>query len=248
VAPVFAKAAPATLTLLAAVALALLLLSPAPSLHVTRAQGPAVRQQGSSPPFTALEDDYRRLRVGPFLAKITSPPLSYCIDATTSGPVNLAANAAAVTAAFETWDSELSLNLFQAASPITDCTGAAGKVQWASLGPGVVGQASLTFGTPDFSTKTIPITGFTIALNKDVPNWAVSAASGNYGVRDVLTHEAGHVLGLDDLNALKDMCLSMFRAAFTSDPRMQTPGHGDKLGAHAIYGGTPTPTDPACTS
>lgn len=61
-------------------------------------------------------------------------------------------------------------------------------------------------------------------------------------------HEAGHALGLDDLNPLTDMCLTMFRAAFTSDTRMQTLGLGDKLGAHAIYGGSPTGTDPTCSS
>ena len=245
--------------LLGAAAAALLFLAPAHGglPEAARSQGPALRQERDPPPlFTALEDDYRRLRVGPFLAKIGGPPLTYCIDTSQPGPVDLATNASAVIAAFETWDGELTAggadqtNLFEPAnsSDLTDCTSALGKVRWASLGPGVVGQASLVFDDPDFGTKTIPVTGFTISLNEDLTNWDVNAGGGKYGVKDAITHEAGHVLGLDGLNPLKDMCLTMFRAAFTTDTRMQTLGLGDKLGAHAIYGGTPTDTASTCAS
>lgn len=214
--------------------------------ELTRAQ--SHQQVGGTPTFNALEDDYRRLRVGPFFAKIQGT-LTYCVDKPT-GPVDLGHNQDAVKQAFETWDNELGNNLFKPAKEdaITDCTGAAGMVGWGSLGPGVVGQTTFVFGSPDFSTKTIPVTGFVITLNSDIADWAVDAGGGKYGVKDVIIHEAGHVLGLDDLNPLTDMCLTMFRAAFTSDKRMQTLGLGDKLGAHAIYGGTPTDTAPECES
>ena len=214
---------------------------------VTRYQGGGVNLGSNSPPpFDATEDDFIRLRIRPFLAEITST-ITYCVVA--GGPIDLTSGPglAAVNAAFATWDTELGLNLFQPAGTIIDCGGAAGVVQWGSLGSRAVGQAGLQFGAANFATRTAPVTGFTITLNSDF-SWAIGAQANMYDVQSVLTHEAGHPLGLDDLKPIKDLCLTMFGSAFLNDIRERTLGHGDKLGAHAIYGGVATGTAASCTA
>jgi hypothetical protein len=214
-----------------------------------------VSQGGNSPPpFDTSEADFELLRVGPHYPKITST-ITYCVLVQAEDPVSLPANEVAVKAAFSTWDDEVDdVALFNAASPITDCdeggprgSAATGVVQWGSLAAGIAGLTELDFGSPDFSAGTVPIARFTITLSSDLTNWSVSAGAGDYGIQDVVTHEVGHVVGLDDLRSIKDLCLTMFGGASTSDTRQQTLAVGDKLGAHAIYGGTATTTvETAC--
>lgn len=84
-----------------------------------------------------------------------------------------------------------------------------------------------------------------ITLNTDFA-WAIGAQLGKYDVQRVVTHEAGHPVGLDDLNALKDFFLTMYRAASTNNIDRQTLGCGDQLGVKAIYPALGNPPASAC--
>ena len=138
---------------------------------------------------------------------------------------------AAAEAAFAAWDDEVLDTLF-AANP-TSCDTAVSEVTAAGLGPGIVGQAQVVDG--EFVSPTaFKLKQFRITLNSDLA-WAIGAAANKYDVQSVLAHEAGHPVGLDDLNPPKDFFLTMFARASTESIIRRDLGCGDERGVKAIY-------------
>ncbi|HXG36758.1 MAG TPA: hypothetical protein VNL15_07300 [Dehalococcoidia bacterium] len=224
-------------------------------------QGPEEKQ--GPPPFDDTENDFRRLRIGPYSVKIDtgiSGGLSVCVNHTNE-PAGLGSSAVetAVLNALNAWDNEVTAELF--AGSVSSCTEtppssvtveqqgscsppAPSFVRWASLGPNTVGQANFLHFCIDASTRVAKVRRFMITLNTDFA-WAIGAQLGKYDVQSVVTHEAGHPVGLDDLNALKDFFLTMYRAASTNNTDRQTLGCGDQLGVKAIY---PAPNNPSASA
>ena len=101
---------------------------------------------------------------------------------------------------------------------------------WADIDqPGVLATASVCVNPP-----TKEIRGFVITIDTgDV--WSVGAVAGAFDVQNVLTHEFGHVAGLDHVNAPKDGLLTMYKLAGEEEIQKRDLGIGDVLGMTALY-------------
>ncbi|MDD5738962.1 MAG: hypothetical protein PHY72_03525 [Candidatus Pacebacteria bacterium] len=78
-------------------------------------------------------------------------------------------------------------------------------------------------------------------LNKKL-KWAVTpyttdcaGTAGAYDVQNIMTHENGHWVGLDDLYDLASRDLTMYGYGFTGELKKDTLGWGDSLGVKSIY-------------
>ncbi len=56
-----------------------------------------------------------------------------------------------------------------------------------------------------------------------------------FDVRDIMTHEAGYTLMLNDLYHSTDIDLTMYGYAYYAELKKDTLGYGDFLGLNAIY-------------
>jgi len=200
------------------------------------------------PPFDDSEDDFKLLRVVGALVQIDSDtgagglqPLTYCVNhGGQPGGLSDGAVDTAVANALAAWEAAVpgGVDLFQANVPLACDTGApagVSEIGWGALGANVVGQSNIEDAT--FVTNNLlSVSQARITLNSDLTNWAIDAGSGDFGVRDTLTHEAGHWIGLDHVQGRKGALLTMYSRASTQSPFAQTLGCGDMLGAEAIYG------------
>ena len=127
------------------------------------------------------------------------------------------------TRAFSRNDSTIQLN---------PCTGNPNTIQWASIdGSGdVLATASVC---RNVATKAIG--GFVVTVDTD-DFWSIGGSPTTFDVENVLSHEWGHVAGLDHTNAPKDGCLTMYKFAGFGETQKRTLGLGDKLGMNALYG------------
>jgi hypothetical protein len=83
--------------------------------------------------------------------------------------------------------------------------------------------------THDLSTPAFP----NISRYTDPTNFGVS---GTYDIRDIMTHEAGHWIMLDDLYSSRDAALTMYGYGSTGEISKDTIGYGDERGVEAVYG------------
>ncbi len=72
---------------------------------------------------------------------------------------------------------------------------------------------------------------------------------GSMDIQNIVTHELGHFLVLDDLSSPKTSDLTMFGFSDTGEIKSRTLGFGDELGVTKLYAGSVTVEDdgPDCT-
>lgn len=82
-----------------------------------------------------------------------------------------------------------------------------------------------------------------IIMNASLP-WSYTQVSNpdavcgdlySYDVQNILTHEVGHIFGLDDLYNSRDQDLTMYGYGDKGELKKDTLGTGDKLGMDALY-------------
>jgi Matrixin len=198
------------------------------------------------PPFDESEDDFKRLRAVGALVQIDSDtttqgvqPLAYCVNHT-GQPAGLSNNDvdAAIAAALAAWQAAVPGDVDLFSDNGTCDSGAAegvSEIGWGALGAGVVGQSNIEDAT--FVTNTLlSVSEASLTLNNNLTNWAIDAGNGDFGVQDVIAHEAGHWVGLDHVQGRKGALLTMYSRASTESNFAQSLGCGDMLGAEAIYG------------
>jgi hypothetical protein len=77
------------------------------------------------------------------------------------------------------------------------------------------------------------IVGFKIILDEAEP-WGIGE-SGKFDIRNVVTHEVGHVVGLDHVNSPKDCWLTMYKYTLPGETSKRTLGLGDRSGIVELY-------------
>ncbi len=122
-------------------------------------------------------------------------------------------------------------------------------VSWGSLDPGAI---AVTYVWYYRATKAIA--EFDIVLNTQY-NWSYSppaigpydpvakvygdptnsGTAATYDVRNIMTHEVGHTLMLNDLYGASDVFLTMYGYAGYGELNKDTLGYGDFLGLNKIY-------------
>jgi hypothetical protein len=91
-----------------------------------------------------------------------------------------------------------------------------------------------------FNTKTKVIVGFRMRFDYD------DFDNGEFDVRNVGTHEMGHVVGLAHVNGAKDGCLTMYKFSGLGETHKSSLGWGDKLGLDKLYGVEDTEPGSGC--
>ena len=150
--------------------------------------------------------------------------------------------AAAVEAAFETWDQQIGDTLFNDnVGTVTKETGNKydGKnvVSWGRLGRGIIAQTTVWY-----SSKTGAIVEFGMVLNTAY-KWGIDpdgegtvyTLTNAFDVQDIVTHEAGHTLMLDDLYMSGASQLTMYGYGSEGLTYAISLGIGDVSGIRAIY-------------
>lgn len=150
--------------------------------------------------------------------------------------------------AFETWDGVTAQELFNpAGSTSTKVTGLKkdGKntVSWAgNLATNIIAVTRLWYKNDRDPTTLDPIIEFDIVFNARLP-WGIDTdgegpltLSNAYDVCDIATHEAGHVVGLDDLYADQYRELTMYGYSSKGETIKISLQQGDIVGAQYLYG------------
>ncbi|MFB0524760.1 MAG: matrixin family metalloprotease [Phycisphaerae bacterium] len=150
-----------------------------------------------------------------------------------------------VEAAFEVWDDATSAELFDApgvdttANPSVDEPDYVNTVSWRKVVPPRV--IAVTFIWYDPETYEIVDCDVVMNTRKD---WGIDTDGEGEGfvledafdVRNIVTHEAGHVVGLDDLYDDIYSELTMYGYSSEGETKKISLENGDRLGCQAIYG------------
>jgi hypothetical protein len=172
---------------------------------------------------------------GPHTDGIPAGGIKYYVN--TASPAVLAA----VKAAFETWDSKTSVELFNDnVEMISKVSGSKfdGKnvVSWGALKPGIVAVTYIWY-----YSDSLEIVEFGIVFNK-LYAWGIDpdgegpATINAFDIQNVATHEAGHTLSLNDLYMNEACELTMYGYTTIGETKKQSLGAGDVFGVHLIYG------------
>jgi hypothetical protein len=195
---------------------------------VDYARGPSTL---AAPVATTEGDDFRLIRGG--FSWFTGGTVEYRIagtEAVSGGNTAILASAATVDG-FITTRSFVNNN---STTQINPCTGSPNTVQWAAIdGPG--GIVAVT--GPCFILQTKEIVGFAMTIDQAEP-WVIGSDATKLDVQNTVTHEFGHVAGLDHVRAPQDGCLTMFPFVDLGEIQKRTLGLGDKLGMQRLYGST----------
>jgi hypothetical protein len=183
----------------------------------------------AAPVATTEGDDFRFIRGG--ISWFSGATVEYKID----GTEPITGGNAAILASEATIDGFILARDFVNNNGTTDnnpCTNSPNTVEWATIdGPG-----GIVAGTsPCFILQTKEIVGFRMVIDQDEP-WVIGADATKLDVQNTVTHEFGHVAGLDHVRAPQDGCLTMFPFVDLGEIQKRTLGLGDKLGMQALYG------------
>jgi hypothetical protein len=148
---------------------------------------------------------------------------------------------AAVKAAFETWDAQVTVELFD--DNVGMISKAAGNrydgknvVSWGSLRRGIVAVTYIWY-----YSDSLEIIEFGIVFNK-LYAWGIDPDGEGpitinaFDIQNVATHEAGHVLSLNDLYMDEACELTMYGYTSIGETKKQSLGLGDINGVKYIYG------------
>ncbi len=160
-------------------------------------------------------------------------PVTYRI--TIAPPVPFSAFEQAVGESFAAWQAVKNATITFQASGTTDkkepaydgenCIIMGNNVS----GPDVVGQAYIFY-----SVDTGEIFDVDIMLNSSYP-WATDGSPKKMDVQDTLTHEVGHLCGLDDLYGKEDREKTMYGYIDYGETKKRTLEPDDEAGLAAIY-------------
>jgi len=145
-----------------------------------------------------------------------------------------------VKAAFETWDAQVTVELFgDYVEMISKVSGGKfdGKnvVSWGALRPGIVAVTYIWY-----YSDSLEIVEFGIVFNK-LYAWGIdpdgegSTTINAFDIQNVATHEAGHTLSLNDLYMDKACELTMYGYTTIGETKKQSLGAGDIFGVHLVY-------------
>lgn len=153
----------------------------------------------------------------------------------------------AITAAFQAWDNENPAMDFNYQGTTTALSGAVldgyNVVSWENITTDYPGAIAVTVVW--YSRGSKEIAEVDTVMNSADP-WSVNAGfTGNpdagtgdptaYDVQNIMTHEAGHWLMLEDLYQWKTQKLTMYGYGSLGELQKRTLGAGDKLGIDRIY-------------
>lgn len=166
-------------------------------------------------------------------------PVSYSVNPTGSGFGEDAVNA--ITAAFETWDAEVSKELFNDVVETIGLSGAVrddrNTVSWAYIADGDI-VAQCTFW---FYVNTKEMVEFDIVFNNQQP-WGIDPDGENgvvinaFDIQNIATHESGHTLVLEDLYEDKYSEMTMYGYASIGEVKKRSLAWGDINGVNELYG------------
>jgi len=196
----------------------------------------------TSPPWYPDEcedtDTYRLVRGGIRWASDALPVDCVVYTSEASGAPEGAF--AAVKPAFAEWDGNTSTNIYDDDAIVEDST---------TTPPGLAVDESNTvcWGTIDGPGGTIAVTRFVFWVNTkeliefdimfdSAETWSTTGAEDAFDVQNVMTHELGHTLILDDLRSPRDGALTMHAYTWPGDIIKRDLGSGDIQGIQAIYG------------
>jgi len=150
--------------------------------------------------------------------------------------------AAAINAAFETWDSKIGDDLFNDNFKIaTKETGSKydGKnvVSFGRLGSGIIAQTTVWYNR--YTNEIVEFgmvfsTAYKWGIDSDGEGSAYTLTNA-FDVQNIATHEAGHTLMLDDLYTSAASALTMYGYGDYGETYARTLGAGDISGIKAIY-------------
>lgn len=142
-----------------------------------------------------------------------------------------------VVSAFEEWDSWTSKELFDDYPDSISGGGlqrdGSNTVSWQSLSS-LFGSDVVAITQLIYNTRRKIMIEFDMAFNSDLP-WSNGSADA-FDARNVATHEAGHVVSLDDLYKKGAAELTMYGYTTEGETKKQTLAEGDKLGLWKVYG------------
>lgn len=144
-----------------------------------------------------------------------------------------------VVAAFNTWDSAVSIPLCEYAGTTDAVMGLneRNEIQWVDFGDTrIIGQTAVWY-------KGDVIVETDIKMNTRM-GWGIDAdgegtentLTGLYDVQNIATHEAGHGFGLADLYDTSATDMTMYGYSRTGEVKRISLGYGDILGIQALYG------------
>jgi len=137
----------------------------------------------------------------------------------------------AILDAFDEWEYWTSTDIYENIEE-NPTNGIDNTVRWDTIdGPG--GAIAMTQFM--FWVNTRELIKFDIIFDSEEP-WSTDEATDTFDVQNVMTHELGHTLVLDDLRSLRDGALTMHAYTWPNDITKRDLGSGDKLGIQAIYG------------
>lgn len=156
--------------------------------------------------------------------------VGYSVDVTDAPSGALAA----IQATFEAWENDPAA-LWGITDPIEIdfylTLGSDNTVSWGDTSdyPGAIAVTSITYWFPSMELIEVDT-----VMNSDF-DWSATGESDKYDVQNIMTHEAGHWLVLDDLYQWKTQKLTMYGFSDLGEIDKQNLGHGDALGIDRIY-------------
>src|SRR3989338_3164792 len=124
------------------------------------------------------------------------------------------------------------------------CTGVGNTVTWSAIdGDG----GALAFASVCRNVATKTIVGFRIVYDSG-DAWSDSGDAEKLDIRNIGTHEAGHVMGLGHTNKPASGCLTMYNFSVEEETQKRTLGLGDKLGMDLFFATGDLGGGPGCGS
>lgn len=191
----------------------------------------------SSPPWYPPEEETDSYRWAPSI-HWAGADLPVDINVYTGGEP-ISGTFSAIAGGFTTWDSETTTSLYGSISensspdswPGVDLDGE-NTVAWDTIdGPGGIIGGTYYW----YYVATKEMVEFDMVLDRE-EDWSFDGSGETFSVQNIVTHEAGHTLVLQDLRSPRDGALTMHAYTWPGDVDKETLGSGDILGLKEIYG------------
>lgn len=147
----------------------------------------------------------------------------------------------AVKKAFETWDTAVTVELFNGNVAVASSKLAGNKydgknvISWGHLRPGIIAQTTIWYNPTAKEIVEVGIVFNSLYRWGIDPNPGDSVKINGFDVQNIATHEAGHTLMLLDLYAPETNQLTMYGYGDYGQTYAQTLGAGDLSGVQFIY-------------
>lgn len=157
--------------------------------------------------------------------------INYYVNPTNSYGFSSAAVVNTISASVNTWDSQMSYQVFSykgTTSRVAGTYDGYNVISWGSYSAGVIAVTmSWVKGKRVLEVDCLMNTYY---------GWSLSGEAGKMDVQNIMTHELGHFCGLADLYNDADYWLTMYGYSNYAETYKQTLGLGDILGLRAVYG------------